>query len=573
MTGPSCRPLDVCLVGNFRHPHCSEVAWADVLEDLGHRVTRLQEDEQTWPSVEAAAATADLCWYTRTWGIRPFAEGVAALARIAGRGSVTVSVHLDLYWGLARQRSVAGDPFWATQHVFTADGDPTSAERFARAGIDHHWFPPAVHAPHATLGSLRDDYYGRVGFVGSSKRYHPEWRWRRRLTDGLARRYRRDYQRAGDGLTVRLHDLSDWCASVDVIVGDSLMLPGHTRYWSDRYPELLGRAGFLIAPAPPGIDEHWTPGVHFVAYEVGRLDQLFDLVDEWARPDRAEQRDRIAVAAREHTLAHHTYHHRIRGLLDRLAELHPHLRAAGEGELDVTGPRTIRLVAPDGSACADYRVRSVLDNPEARTAGADRVTLDEVWRENTYRLRPEHFAGRQVVDVGANVGGFTGLACAWGATRVIAVEPEPENRRLLEANVAANGWQDRVTVVAAAAGGTAGQQMAMHGTGGGAWAEPADGGAATVTLAELAGDLPDGPAVLKVDCEGCEYETLLAAPHVALDRFERVWVETHAGIGCAPSGDVAVELFGRLVAHLAETHKVETLGRPRVGGQLWALRY
>ncbi|MBK9181477.1 MAG: glycosyltransferase family 1 protein [Acidimicrobiales bacterium] len=111
-------------------------------------------------------------------------------------------------------------------------------------------------------------------------------------------------------------------------MGDTLMLPGHARYWSDRYPELLGRGAFLIAPAPPGSREHYQPGVHFVAYQPGQLDQVFRLVDEWARPEMAERRHAIATAAREHTLAHHTYHHRIRGLLDRLAELHPHLRAA-----------------------------------------------------------------------------------------------------------------------------------------------------------------------------------------------------------------------------------------------------
>lgn len=54
-------------------------------------------------------------------------------------------------------------------------------------------------------------------------------------------------------------------------------------------------------------------------------------------------------------------------------------------------------------------------------------------------------AGHDVLEVGANVGTTTiPLITQFGAARVFAFEPAPHNRRLLAANVAANGLEDRV---------------------------------------------------------------------------------------------------------------------------------
>src|SRR5262249_15150656 len=54
-----------------------------------------------------------------------------------------------------------------------------------------------------------------------------------------------------------------------------------------------------------------------------------------------------------------------------------------------------------------------------------------------------------VFDVGANVGIFTVIAAARGA-RVVAFEPNPRTRQRLEANVARNGLDGRVTIRAEA---------------------------------------------------------------------------------------------------------------------------
>ena len=60
-------------------------------------------------------------------------------------------------------------------------------------------------------------------------------------------------------------------------------------------------------------------------------------------------------------------------------------------------------------------------------------------------------SGGTFVDVGAHIGTTTVSALAHqGFDRTVSIEPDPENLRLLRANVSLNGLDDRVTVVPAA---------------------------------------------------------------------------------------------------------------------------
>jgi FkbM family methyltransferase len=57
-----------------------------------------------------------------------------------------------------------------------------------------------------------------------------------------------------------------------------------------------------------------------------------------------------------------------------------------------------------------------------------------------------------MIDAGANIG-FSSvyLACRWGATRIVAVEPDPENAELLRRNLAQNGVEAEVIEAAVGA--------------------------------------------------------------------------------------------------------------------------
>ena len=46
------------------------------------------------------------------------------------------ALHEDLFLGISREAQMVGDPFWAVDHCFTADGDPACQDRFKEMGIN-----------------------------------------------------------------------------------------------------------------------------------------------------------------------------------------------------------------------------------------------------------------------------------------------------------------------------------------------------------------------------------------------------------------------------------------------------
>lgn len=80
----------------------------------------------------------------------------------------------------------------------------------------------------------------------------------------------------------------------------------------------------------------------------------------------------------------------------------------------------------------------------ARPGTYDRAVISEVAQ---YSLLD--YEDQDVLDIGANIGSFTVLACQLGARSVTAVEPDPDNFALLGVNVPL--YASRVSLVCAAA--------------------------------------------------------------------------------------------------------------------------
>src|SRR5687767_3767834 len=261
----SQRRLHIAYCGNFGPSHSTETHLAASLEAVGHTVDRQQEDEAELSAHAARAISdgADLWLFTRTWHDN-WIDGLTAVSALRDAGIVTASVHLDLYLGLAREYQVSRDnPFWATDVVFSADGDPNHAAAFAARGIDHVWLRPGVYKPECYVAERSNKWPRlRAAFVGSWRTYHREHAYRRRLIERLRRTFRGQF----DALprqppAIRGHALNELYASVPVIVGDSCN-PGFalSNYWSDRVYETLGRGGFLVHPAVPGLDADFAAG-------------------------------------------------------------------------------------------------------------------------------------------------------------------------------------------------------------------------------------------------------------------------------------------------------------------------
>jgi FkbM family methyltransferase len=140
-----------------------------------------------------------------------------------------------------------------------------------------------------------------------------------------------------------------------------------------------------------------------------------------------------------------------------------------------------------------------------------------------------------------DIGGYLGavsiaLALDNPGLSVLCVEPVPDNLRLIEANIAANGVSDRVFVLQGSAGsdpvvryGGTGNDPAEHHAFVGNTQFIVDGvphervTLACYSLTALMETIPT-LAFLKIDCEGCEW-SFLADP--AIGRVERIVGEWH----------------------------------------------
>lgn len=144
---------------------------------------------------------------------------------------------------------------------------------------------------------------------------------------------------------------------------------------------------------------------------------------------------------------------------------------------------------------------------------------------------PLDFTGKVVLDVGVALGDTPICFILLGAKRVIGLEPQPALFATAVRNVRLNGLENEVTLLNEAAGisGTLTQTVDPWASGG---TEITDSqGGFTVQSSSL-GDLVNRyaleHAILKVDCEGCEYRFLNVTPS-DLKPFDLVILEYHRG--------------------------------------------
>lgn len=152
-------------------------------------------------------------------------------------------------------------------------------------------------------------------------------------------------------------------------------------------------------------------------------------------------------------------------------------------------------------------------------------------------------AVRSIVDVGANVGAAT----LWFALRaprasIVAIEPAADVFATLEDNVARNHLGARVRPFRLAVGGQPGMVSIDPGRYSLAARTVADDGDGhrRVPMVSLAGLLErtglESVDVLKLDCEGAEYEILLNSGGDVLDRVGVIVGEFHPAPGGDPAG-------------------------------------
>lgn len=184
------------------------------------------------------------------------------------------------------------------------------------------------------------------------------------------------------------------------------------------------------------------------------------------------------------------------------------------------------------------------------------------------------------IDIGAHIGVVAlALAADHPDLKIIAVEPVPQNVEGLRMNVERNGFADRITVIEAAGAAPGTKRVEMYWNY--RWAENSDQAYTDDSrfIANIFGPLGsdadkhrvkavsldslmegiDRLALLKVDCEGCEWNVLRSKRVADIDY---ILGEFHNGGGMA-----AVHLL------LDATHEVEQIGGGGDVGLFRAVRW
>lgn len=211
--------------------------------------------------------------------------------------------------------------------------------------------------------------------------------------------------------------------------------------------------------------------------------------------------------------------------------------------------RGLRRFLPGGLTPWHWRGLRVTLEPGSVIARVVRVTggFEDAEIDIAAALFGALYPDRCIVDVGANVG-LHSLAWARLAP-VVALEPAPDTFARLEANVAANGMQNRVRTLRTAAGDTVGEVNFFV---------AADSGFSSLkdthhvpirdqikvpctTLDALAVELPLPVGLLKIDVEGLERAVIAGAAELLLRDRPVLMVEIFEGVDSNPDPIGTVE--------------------------------
>lgn len=135
-----------------------------------------------------------------------------------------------------------------------------------------------------------------------------------------------------------------------------------------------------------------------------------------------------------------------------------------------------------------------------------------------------------VIDIGGHIGSFSFFMLQHrGCKRSIVLEPDPGNFKLLQNNLKEFIDNNQATAINAGIGKPDHKlklfQHVPDNTGGIAYVPSSEGQIDTVTLDSLIDMLDDSPILLKLDCEGCEYEAIRSC--TKLHRINAIVGEFH----------------------------------------------
>ncbi len=144
-----------------------------------------------------------------------------------------------------------------------------------------------------------------------------------------------------------------------------------------------------------------------------------------------------------------------------------------------------------------------------------------------------NFINQTVIDVGANSGATSIFFALNGAKYVYAIEPMPKTYSILKSNIELNNLDNKIIPLNYGIGKSAIINLDRYISGQGADINSAitkNGKAIEIkTLKYIIENYKLGKCVLKMDCEGCEYDAILSLDGNDLQHFDEIMMEYHYG--------------------------------------------
>jgi FkbM family methyltransferase len=170
----------------------------------------------------------------------------------------------------------------------------------------------------------------------------------------------------------------------------------------------------------------------------------------------------------------------------------------------------------------------------------------EVIESNQYNLTKEELTGRSVIDVGANIGAFSLLAASLGAKKVIGIEPVTKTFNIFQSNVKRSGLSSIIAlknVVSAEHGKYFQISNDNDNAGANSMYNVAENSemVRSLSLTTILKMIEGNNILLKLDCEGAEYDVLLNATQEEMDRINEIVLEIHTDLHPTFKGKEIIE--------------------------------
>lgn len=181
-----------------------------------------------------------------------------------------------------------------------------------------------------------------------------------------------------------------------------------------------------------------------------------------------------------------------------------------------------------------------------------------VYLEEIYQDLP--VKGNTVIDIGANIGDSSIYFALKGSKKVIALEPFPRNYEMAKKNIELNNFSNKIDLLLAGCSSRNNFLIMDPNLNSGVDSKIIESKNGLkipfMTLNQIVKDYKvDKKSILKIDCEGCEYDVILSASSEILQTFSHIFIEYHHG-------------YKDLKKKLKESGFQVSVTKPSISGQL-----